>query len=348
MIGHIAYAAGSPCPTLVLDARQLPGEESALLAALAEIRRWLVLGGGAHILKIALIEPSAHPLFDLDYRFFQALPDGLSRFDLRGSCGHSVLSAITAASRCGMLSRLGPGDRVRVNVLNNGNHLVCEVDEASRDTVHCTMHFLFTPPTPVTDLLLTGDPRTTLDVDGDEVTVSLISAGNPYVFVGPEDARVASAAELFGGGPALFDRLVRIRAAAATRLGWPVDGAFPKVAVAMPDGVGRVAVRAVTVPGWHPTLALTGAACVGAATCVPGTIPWQAARDAGCVNGMVDIETPGGSTAVTSATRGEEGRRELAWISVGDKRVTFHGSYSLQSLTHFELREIGECLSLPV
>jgi 2-methylaconitate cis-trans-isomerase PrpF len=348
VIGHIAYAYGSPCPALVLDARQFPRERGPLLKALTEVRRRLALAGGAHILKIALIEPSSHPLFDLDYRFIQALPDGLARFDLRGSCGHSVLSSVMVAGRSGMLPRPGPGDRVRVHVLNNGDHLVCEIDEADRETARCTLYFLHTPPVPVERLLLRGEPQTTLDLEEEKVTVSLVSSGNPYVFVGAREVGVISSAELFAGGPELFDRLDRIRGAAARLLDWPPDGAFPKIAVVLPDGAGRIAARAITVPGWHPTLALTGAVCLGAASCIPETIPWLAARDAGCLGGLVGIETPGGSTAVTAATRTVNGRAELAWIAVSNKTVRFHGSFCPDSLTNIEPKEFGECLSLPV
>ncbi|QTR06025.1 hypothetical protein J7S33_06940 [Saccharothrix algeriensis] len=41
----------------------------------------------------------------------------------------------------------------------------------------------------------------------------------------------------------------------------------------MPDEGGAVAARAVSVPSWHPTLALTGAVCVAAAAAIPGTVP---------------------------------------------------------------------------
>lgn len=347
MIGHIAYASGSPCPTLVLDARQFPRDREPLLEALTEVRRRLVLAGGAHILKIALIEPSSHPLFDLDYRFIQALSDGLARFDLRGSCGHSVLCSVMAAGRSGMIPRQGPGDRVRVRVLNNGDHLVCETEEADRETARCTMYFLHTPPVPVAGLLLLDEPRTTLDVEDEKVTVSLVSCGNPYVFVGAREAGVSGAAELFAGGAELFDRLGRIRAAAARLLDWPADGVFPKIAVVVPDGAGRIAARAVTVPGWHPTLALTGAVALGAASCIPETIPWLAAREVGCLDGQVDIRTPGGNTAVTATTRTGDGPTELAWVAVGNKTVRFQGSFFPESLTSFQLREFGECLSLP-
>lgn len=348
MIGHIAYASGAPCPTLVLDAQQFPRESGPLLDALTEVRRRLVLSGGAHILKIALIEPSSHPLFDLDYRFVQALPDGVDRFDLRGSCGHSVLCSVIAAGHTGMLPRQAPGDRARVRVLNNGDHLVCEIEEAGRDTARCTMYFLHTSPVPVSGLLLRDEPQTVLDVDDEKMTVSLVSSGNPYVFVGARDAGVSGSAELFAGGPSLFGRLVRTREAAARLLGWSPEGAFPKIAVVVPDGPGRVAARAVTVPGWHPTLALTGAVCLGAASCIPDTIPWLAARDAGSPDGQVDILTAGGSTAVTATTRtGGDGRTELAWVAVRNKTVRFHGSFFPESLTYFQPREFGECLSLP-
>jgi 2-methylaconitate cis-trans-isomerase PrpF len=347
VIGHIAYASGAPCPTLVLDAQQFPRESGPLLKTLTEVRRRLVLAGGAHILKIALIEPSSHPLFDLDYRFIQALPDDVGRFDLRGSCGHSVLCSVMAAGRSGMLPRQGPGDRARVRVLNNGDHLVCETEETDRDTARCTMYFLHTPPVPVSGLLLRDEPQTILDVEDEKVTVSLVSSGNPYVFVGARDAGVSDSAELFAAGAGLFDRLQRIREAAARLFDWPADGAFPKIAVVVPDGPGRIAARAVTVPGWHPTLALTGAVCLGAASCIPETVPWLAARDAGSLGGQVNILTTGGSTAVTATTRVGDGRTELAWVAVGNKTVRFHGSFFPESLTYFQPREFGECLSLP-
>jgi hypothetical protein len=346
MIGHLAYATGAPCPTLVLDARHLPRDTTAMLDALTRARRWLDAAGGGHVLKIALVEPSSHPLFDLDYRFIQALPEGPDRFDLRGSCGHSILSSIAAAARSGMVARLAPGVRNRVNVLNNGDHVVCEVDEVRRDLVGFTVHFLHTPPKPVTELLLTGEPVTWLTVAGERVPVSLVSAGNPYVFVAAADLGVSTSDALFADDPALFDRLLAIRAAAVKHLGWAADSVFPKIAMTMPAGDGRVAVRAISVPSWHPTLALTGAACLGAATGIAGTIPWRAARDAGAADGLVEIQTAAGRTAVTAATVVRDERAELAWISVSHKQVSFHGSFFVEPLAHFQFKEIGECLSL--
>ncbi|GAA1332675.1 hypothetical protein GCM10009660_07490 [Catellatospora bangladeshensis] len=63
-----------------------------------------------------------------------------------------------------------------------------------------------------------------------------------------------------------------MRVAGERLLGWP-PGVFPKIAALMPDEGGAVAARAVSVPSWHPTLALTGAVCVAAAAAIPGTVP---------------------------------------------------------------------------
>jgi 2-methylaconitate cis-trans-isomerase PrpF len=344
---HIAYAEGSPCPTLVLDGRDLPREPQTLMSALVHARQWLRAGRGEHILKIASIQPSAHPMFDLDYRFFQAMPDRLDHFDFRGSCGHSVLSSVVVAARCGMIPPLQSGARIQVNVLNNGDRLVCDIDQADEDTTECTIHFVRSSPTDVTDLLITGEPRTHLEVDGTRTTVSLVSAGNPYVFIGGEGAGVLSQSGLFAGENLLLERLMSIRAAAARHLGWAETGAFPKVAVVLAGASGRVAARAVTVPAWHPTLALTGVACLAAASVIPGTIAWDAARQAGCPEGQVVIDTPGGSTAASVGTTTTDRARLLEWTSVALKRVTFHGSFDTGALPDRDLEDIGKCSLIP-
>jgi 2-methylaconitate cis-trans-isomerase PrpF len=338
MIGHITYADGAPCPTLVLDARSLPREEPALLAALARARRHLDRAGHGHVLKIALIEPSPQPMFDLDYRFIQALPDSPDHFDLRGSCGHSMLGAAMASPAFRMAPQLARGRRTRVNVLNNGDRVVCETEEVSGGTADFTVCYRYTPPKAVDRLLLTGEPRTTLDVDG-QVTVSLVSTGNPYVFVDAVTVGAPTVTGLFAAGPELLDRLVRIRMAAAALLGWPAGGAFPKVAAVLPDGSGGIAVRAVSVPSWHPTLALTGSVCLAAASRIAGTIPWLAAR-AGGADAAASVHTPGGRWPVSVTTAVHAGVPHLAEVSIGRRRVTSYGAIRIQLPARLQPEEV--------
>ncbi|GGP76106.1 acyl-CoA dehydrogenase family protein [Streptomyces abikoensis] len=67
--------------------------------------------------------------------------------------------------------------------------------------------------------------------------------------------------------------MLEIRRAAIEPLGWSKDSVFPKIAAVGAYQPGRLATRAISVPSWHPTLALTGATCLAAATTIPGTVP---------------------------------------------------------------------------
>ncbi|HEX5740562.1 MAG TPA: PrpF domain-containing protein [Pilimelia sp.] len=327
MTGHVAYAAGSPCPTLVLDAAYIPAATSDLVRHLAVVRRRLAAADRAHILKLAVVRPAAHPMYDLDYRFVQALPGGFDRFELRGSCGHSILATVAAAERMGLVRALRPGGRVRVNVLNNGDTVVCEVAARPAPTdLWFTVHFVQQRPVPLAELLIAGEPRTVLEAAGRRYEVSLVSSGNPYVFVDARTLGLDAAACLFAAGDAVHAELVALRRAAAVRLGWPPDGAFPKIAAVLPDGPGALAARALSVPSWHPTIALTGAVCLASAVRIPGTVPAGAAAEGGHLDDTLRILTAGGRTGVTTAVEPVAGEPALCWSSVAGKRVTLEGA----------------------
>lgn len=324
MIGHIAAAEGAPCPTLVLDARELPRDEAALDAALAHVRGQLIASGHQDVLKVALIAPSGHPMFDLAYRFVQCIPgaDG-DTFDLLGSCGHSIVASTLVANQLGWIPRLSPGHRVRVKVENNGDTVVCEIDELNRSGGNVTVHFLEEPDRFLGAFLLTGAPVDTLAVGDTLLRVSLVSMGNPYVFVRARELGVTSRDALFADDPALFRTLVDIRQAAAVRWGWPPNSAFPKIAVIDHFTDGQLTVRAVSVPTWHPTLALTGATCLAVASVIPQTVAHEVAQEAGCRSDQVAMETPGGVVVGSPVVVGPAGAPRLSWISVSGKRARY-------------------------
>lgn len=324
----LARAHGTPCPTAVLDARTLPEAEPELLARLTELRATLVEHGAGDVLKNALVQPSRHPLFDLDYRFVQSLPDRIDSFDLRGSCGHSILAAVEAAARTGMIQPLVPGCRVRVNVLNNGDNVVCETEETSDGGTRFTAHFLCSPPRPVRELLITGDPVTGIPFEGRTVPVSLVSMGNPYIFVHAVELQAPTVEDLFADDAALFDRMTRLRRAVCEAQGWDTAGAFPKVAALLPDAAGTLAVRAVSVPSWHPTVALTGATCLAAGAAVEGTVPHLlSGHTEQSQSGMLALRTPGATIRVSARMSGGRQDRRLAWISVAEKQVDYRGHF---------------------
>jgi 2-methylaconitate cis-trans-isomerase PrpF len=322
MITGVAHAIGAPCPTAVLDLRDMPQHPPELVGALSEVRARLHEAGLGHVLKLALAAPSADPFDDLDYRFVQVLPGIVDRFDFMGSCGHSILAAAAVGARAGWLRSPQTGIRVRVKVLNNGTRVVCTPNAQEAETSCLGIEFLNEPAIPLSDLLLTGAATSTLAYASRRYHVSLVSMGNPYVFVDATALGLPTPESLFSASPGLENHLLGLRRAAARLLGWSQTGAFPKIAVIGAAGERRLYARALSVPSWHPTLALTGASCLAAATAIPGTIPYQVALRAGSLTSRLEVLTPGGITTISRSIDHQMPGSALRAVAIDGKEVT--------------------------
>lgn len=322
MIVGLAQAMGAPCPTVVLDLSALPRDVPNLVTALAAVRRHLAAADLGHVLKIALASPARDSDADLDYRFVQALPGDFTQFDFAGNCGHSILATVTVGATAGWIPPLDERRPVRVRLLNNGGLVQCTGASAGhrRWRFH-VVEFVNRPPVPLTDLLLTGQPLDSVHYAGFSYRVSLVSMGNPYVFVSAAALGLPDRHALFRVGDAGQQQMLGIRQAAAHLLGWPPKSTFPKVAAVGASPDGHLFVRAVSVPTWHPTLALTGASCLAAAVAIPGTIPNGLAARAGGRMSVFDVDTPGGQTSVASAVSYQRPGGELMSVSIGGKEV---------------------------
>ncbi|MFF8607852.1 PrpF domain-containing protein [Streptomyces sp. NPDC015346] len=301
MIATVVRAEDAPGPTLVVQRAQLPVGALGLRGELTALRRALAGTPYARVGKIALYGPSARPGRDLDYRFVQAMPDG--GFDFRTGCGHSLLACVVAD---------GPPGPVTVHAVTTGDAIRCEPEPEPHPGPHPepepgvahTLRFLRAPDAP--GILPTGRPVDVID----KIPVSLVRYGNPYVLVDAAHVGLRTADELFRAGDVTLRRLLGLRAEAARRLGHPPHSALPKIAafVADPadpaDAAGRTAVRALTVGGWHPRLALTGAAALAAAAHLEGTVVPP-------LDGP--LRTPGGPVTVSADRLG---------VAVHHKRAT--------------------------
>ncbi|MDN3240113.1 PrpF domain-containing protein [Glycomyces tritici] len=306
----IVQAEGSPCPTAVLPLAAAPPEAGGLLSWLAEVRRWMRGAGLGPVLKLALAEPKGRN--ELDYRFVQVVPGARDAFELRGTCGHSILAAVLGAEALGWTDA---GAAVRVAVRGNGDIVHCEPSGRGAGAATYAVRFTAAAPKPLRALTLFDEPSTMLDVPGGRAEVSGVDAGNPYVFVDAARLGADSAAALFTAGDDLYRRMAAIRDAAERRLGWR-PGTFPKIAAVAPGPDGAVAARAISVPSWHPTLALTGAISLAAACAIPGTVPSRRLRG-GPRDGELTILTPGGATSATAVVA--HGR--LLGVGIGNKAV---------------------------
>ena len=336
---------GSPCPTCVLDARELPTEDRALLRVLVRVRAELVARGHGNVLKFALISPETDPWSwaDLQYRFVQCLPGEPDRFDLRGNCGHSILGSIMAARRMGWLPRLAPGAQVRVNVVNSGEWVIAEVSEAAWPHAEFIARFRPTADSHLGDALRSRQPITEIGFEHRRIPISFITVGNPYVFVDARTLDLHSERDLFSEAPELYRMAKALREAAIAHLGLPGGGAFPKLALIGQFEPGRLAMRSLSVPGWHPTLALTGTVCTAAASAIERSIPFELSQEAGLAPGGVVIQTPGGVTSAIAEVTGTSLDDHLRWTSVGGKRARYVKRISLDRVPG----QRGLCLVAP-
>ncbi|MFE4615902.1 hypothetical protein ACFRJ7_07310 [Streptomyces sp. NPDC056747] len=284
----VVRAEDAPGPTLVVRLDHLPVGALALGAELARLRQTLAGTAYTDLHKIALYGPgtASRPGRDLDYRFVQALPG--DAFDFRAGCGHSLLACVVADAR--------PGP-VTVRAVTTGDTVLCE-REPYGDAY--TLSFLKAPTAPGT--LPTGRPVDVLL----GVPVSLVRYGNPYVFV---DARRLPGSE---DEAALQRRLLALRAEAARILGHAPHSALPKIA-AFTAGPEGLSVRALTVGGWHPRLALTGAAALAAAGALDGTVVPAPAGPVRTPGGTVTVSTAPDRVRVHHKRATVLGRLELPW-----------------------------------
>ncbi|MEV0195745.1 PrpF domain-containing protein [Nonomuraea sp. NPDC050691] len=333
MFCFLGHAVGSPCPTLVMDVTELPRDDDGLLTAIRRARRALRRRGLAEVLKFALIRPSDHPLFDLDYRFVQCLPgDGGDDFDTRGSCGHSILVSVQAASRFGWVRDLTPGRRIRVRVVGHHEHVVCELDGVNRTGHEFTSHFVYSPELRLGGGLPTGSVRDELEGPDGPIPVTLATFSNPYVFVPAHRLGIHDEETLFGEDEGLYGTLQDLRAQGARRLGLAPRGSFPKIACVGAFHPGSLSLRAISVPRWHPSVALTGAACVAATSVVRGSVPHELARTTGGQPGRLRLRTAGGAAEVGVSATGVTPDDLLRWISIAGRTVRSLGGVRLPEL----------------
>ncbi|GGG65590.1 PrpF domain-containing protein [Paenibacillus radicis (ex Gao et al. 2016)] len=335
---YLAHAEGSVSSSIIIDGTELPASPDAIIPILEGINDNLDHEERPYglISKYVVIRPSKHPMYDLNYLFFQLVPGNPVTFDYSGSCGHSILAAIQVAMKWGWLPSASPGLRVRVFVENVGDSLVCEVDHAVRSGMNCTAHFIVDGQTPLSSLLPSGALTNRLYTEYGDYEVSIVSSGNPYVFVNAAELDIHSEQGLFEAGAETLGRLNAIRRAAASLLGWNPDGVFPKVAAIASYEPEEIAFRGVSIPSWHPTIALTGAACIGAAAAIEGTVVHRLVQDTLSAGYRLRVNTKGGSTYISTATTGGKLSDYLLYSSISEKNVRLLGALPFKKGATYE------------
>ncbi|BBK40429.1 putative methylaconitate Delta-isomerase PrpF [Allostella vacuolata] len=309
------------------------------------------MGGGISSLsKVVMIGPPTREDTDVDYTFGQVAVDR-PVVDWGANCGNLSSAVGPFAIDEGLVP--GPdGERlVRIHQTNTRKviHARFQVRDGKAVTAgdfaiagvagtgaRIRLDFLDPGGSVTAGLLPTGNPMDRLALPGrPPVTVSLVDATNPVVFVAAADigltgTELPDAIEARPEVMALLDRLRRHAGVLAGLGGTPgaVPLANPKVAVVAPPAPFRtldkrrigpgdhdVGVRMLSMERAHRAVTLTGAMCLGVAAGIEGTVVQRLAR-APSSDGELRVGNPSGVISVGSTVR-FDGR----WIA--DSAVVF-------------------------
>jgi 2-methylaconitate cis-trans-isomerase PrpF len=342
------FVRGGTSRALLFHRRDLPDDRGAwdpiFLAALGSPdpggRQLDGLGGGISSLsKVAVVEPPSRADADVDFTFGQ-VEVTRATVDYRGNCGNISSAIGPFAIDESLVPAREPTTMVRIHNTNtrkvihahvpveNGRAAVrgdFTLDGVPGTGARITLDFL-DPGGAVTGRLLPpGRTQETLEVPGGAITVSLVDATNPMVFVRAKDLGLDCTEHPgdLDGRPGLSVRLEAIRAAAAVRIGLArtpeeasrTSPAVPKIAFLAPPAAYRtlagaaveshaldLVARIVSMGKVHRAFALTGAMCLAVAARTAGTVAHEVATLAGPA-GQVRIGHPSGILPVGAAVR---------------------------------------------
>jgi 2-methylaconitate cis-trans-isomerase PrpF len=294
----ILTALGSPDP----DGRQIDG-----------------LGGGISSLsKAAIIGRSADPAYDVTFNFAQV--DVKKPFvDWSGTCGNMSAAVGPFAIDEGLIPAVEPVTRIRVLATNTGKSYIAHVpvregqaevegdyliDGVPGPGARIALEYLKPDGSLGGALLPTGMPRQQITLaDGREVTISIVDAALPMVYVRAADvgADATRLAPELDRDQALQAALEEIRCHAAVLLGLAQNvevahesvKAIPKIAIVAPPAAyqsssGRsimvehidLVARAISMENTHRTFPATSSMCTAVAAAVEGTVVHEVSRAA--------------------------------------------------------------------
>ncbi|KAI4947307.1 hypothetical protein J4E91_006659 [Alternaria rosae] len=258
--------------------------------------------------KVAVVSPSSRMGVDIDYTFVQVAV-GQEVVDFSGNCGNMCAGVGPFALQEGLV-RARPGEKtLDVRIFNtNTSRLIVDTVQVDEDGsfdedgdyaipgvkgTGSEVKVAFVDPagSMTGTLFPTGRRCDTIHVKGQDgnrfsVQATLIDAANPFVLV---DERTLPPYLRTGSkdAAAYLKHMEAIRCTGAVMMGLAsdIDAAAkvrgtPKLAIVsspQPDDHGRegtpdVHVQAFSMGKPHPSLQLTGAACLASAVCIEGTV----------------------------------------------------------------------------
>ncbi|MBQ9047078.1 MAG: PrpF protein [Solobacterium sp.] len=267
------------------------------------------LGGSYSVTsKVAIIKKSEREDADVDYTFAQVSVDK-PLVSYKGNCGNISSGVGPFAIEQGLVEPLEGETPVRIYNTNTDKIIIADVKTHNGEVVYdgdfriagvpgtaspVRLKFVNPAGTLGKGLLPTGNVTDELDVPGyGKVTVSIVDAANPLVFVKAADLGLTGKELPHELNSANLELLEKVRGLAAVKIGlledytraaWETPG-IPKMtfvaeadAYTSADGAAHskedidLLSRMMSMQKPHPSYAMTGAMCTAAAAVIPGTI----------------------------------------------------------------------------
>ena len=348
------YRGGTSKPIFFLE-KDLPRDpktrDRVVLAAFGspDLRQIDGLGGADPLTsKVAYIGPPTVPNTDINYTFGYV---GIAQpvIDYTGNCGNTSAAAGPFALLRGLIKPKEPITKVRIYNTNTKKVIVAEfpvrgeefvsegdfrIDGAPGSGSKILLDFIDSGGSVTGKLLPTGKVKEEIKFPTvGTLTVSMVDAANPFVFVRGTDLGVQGneTLEEIAGNSVLLKKCEEIRSVVAEIMGIAKkeeatrkSPGVPKIALVSPptsyqSPKGKVeasevdiVARMTALQKLHKAYAVTGAVCLGAAAKVEGTIVNEIFRRAQPGNpSAVRIGHPSGTIQVEIGIEKRNGNLEL-------------------------------------
>ncbi|MGD9971763.1 MAG: 2-methylaconitate cis-trans isomerase PrpF family protein [Desulfatirhabdiaceae bacterium] len=290
-------------------------------------------GGISQSSKTAIISPSNHPDYDVEYYFGQVSIDR-PIIEYTGNCGNLSAAVGPFAVDEGLVRAVEPVTRVRIFQKNTNKLIIAEVpvtdgcfNEAGDYSISgipgagskITLRFADPGGSMTGKLLPTGHVQDCVTIpDLGTIPISIVDAANPVVFVQASQIGLSGKEIDEMDTPAIREKLEAIRSHASVLAGLtesPGDGrkkqTVPKMAVVSPPQSYRalnqtgvdasgidLTVRMMSMGKLHRSYAVTGAICTVGAAMIPGTVVHEVVRSESTDRPTMLLGHPGGAIEV--------------------------------------------------
>ncbi len=357
------YMRGGSSKAVFFHENHLPQDivtrERVILAAFGSpdpSRRQVDGMGGAisSTSKVAVISPSKEPGIDINYLFGQVSIDRPD-IDYKGNCGNISSAVGPFAIEEGLVQAVEPITEVTFYQVNTKKIIKARVPvEKGYPKVEgdfaiggvpgtgakIEMHFSKPGGSVTGSLLPTGNVKDKVLIDGNkEVTVSIVDASNPIVFVPAGELDLdGMEMEAIEKDHDIKSRLEEIRSRAAVMIGIASDlkeatersQAVPKVAVVSEPKSYRVvngrniSIEDIDLFGWlvsmnnlHMAYPLTGVVCTAGAAKIDGTVVSDLVSPEARSKEIIHLGHPSGIISVKAIIEKRAGSYEYDYAEVG-------------------------------